>query len=75
VKVLIVDDEVRLAAVLARGLAADGFTVQIAHDGAAGLRLAQESRYDAVVLDIMLPGLSGYEVLNGSGLRTTGHRC
>ena len=60
---LIVDDEVRLAAALGRGLTADGFAVQVAHDGVAGLRLSQESRYDAVVLDIMLPGLSGYDVL------------
>lgn len=62
-KVLIVDDEVRLSTALGRGLVADGFAVQVAHDGTAGLHLAQENRFDAVVLDIMLPGLSGYDVL------------
>ena len=62
-KVLIVDDEARLVAALQRGLTADGFAVQVAHDGVAGLRLARETRYDALVLDIMLPGMSGYDVL------------
>jgi DNA-binding response OmpR family regulator len=63
VKVLLVDDEPRLAAALARGLTADGFAVAVASDGVTGLALAQEGEFDAVVLDIMLPGLSGYEVL------------
>jgi DNA-binding response OmpR family regulator len=62
-KVLLVDDEVRMIAALGRGLAADGFTVETAHDGPSGLELSLTAAYDAVVLDIMLPGLSGYEVL------------
>ncbi|MGA5466534.1 response regulator transcription factor [Mycobacterium sp. NPDC050041] len=62
-RVLIVEDERRLAATLAAGLAAEGFmTVQTA-DGVDGLRRACEDEFDVVVLDIMLPGLSGYEVL------------
>jgi two-component system, OmpR family, response regulator len=63
VRVLIVDDEERMVAALRRGLAAEGFVVESAADGAAGLRLAQHGDFDAVVLDLMLPKLSGYEVV------------
>jgi len=62
VRLLIVEDEVRLAAALQRGLAAEGFAVDVAHDGVTGLELAGAGGYDAVVLDVMLPGLSGYRV-------------
>ena len=61
-RLLVVEDEVRLAGALRRGLQAEGFTVDLAHDGVSGLHLAQEGAYAAVVLDIMLPGLSGYRV-------------
>jgi DNA-binding response OmpR family regulator len=61
-RVLVVDDEVRFAQSVQRGLRAEGFAVDVAHDGEAGLRLALAGGYDAVVLDIMLPGLSGYRV-------------
>ncbi|MER7537990.1 response regulator transcription factor [Streptomyces sp. NPDC097704] len=61
-RLLIVEDEKRLATALARGLAAEGYTVDLAHDGASGLRLAREQEYDLIVLDIMLPGLNGYRV-------------
>jgi DNA-binding response OmpR family regulator len=61
--VLLVDDEVRMAAALARGLTADGFAVEVLHSGGAALDALARTSYDAVVLDIMLPGLSGYEVL------------
>ncbi|MFD4880442.1 response regulator transcription factor [Streptomyces sp. NPDC058420] len=61
-RLLIVEDERRLAAALARGLSAEGFVVDVAHDGLAGLRLAQERDYDLIVLDIMLPGLNGYRI-------------
>jgi len=63
VRLLIVEDEVRLASALQRGLANEGFTVDLAHTGPDGLHMAQESTYDAVVLDIMLPGLSGYRII------------
>ena len=63
VRVLLVDDEERMVAALRRGLAAEGFVVESATDGLAGLRLAQHGDFDAVVLDVMLPGLSGYEVV------------
>jgi DNA-binding response OmpR family regulator len=62
-RLLIVEDEVRLASALQRGLAAEGFTVDLAHTGPDGLHAAQENTYDAVVLDIMLPGLSGYRII------------
>jgi DNA-binding response OmpR family regulator len=62
VRLLVVEDEVRLAESLQRGLQAEGFAVDVAHDGEAGLRLARAGGYDAVVLDVMLPRLSGYRV-------------
>ncbi|MEU1232481.1 response regulator transcription factor [Streptomyces sp. NPDC005828] len=61
-RLLIVEDEKRLATALARGLAAEGYVVDLAHDGVSGLRLAQEQEYDLILLDIMLPGLNGYRV-------------
>src|SRR5260221_7864026 len=62
-RVLVVEDERRLAAAMAGGLAADNFTSTVAHDGAEGLRRARAEPYDVIILDIMLPKLSGYEVL------------
>ncbi|MDR0344352.1 MAG: response regulator transcription factor [Nocardiopsaceae bacterium] len=61
-RVLVVEDEQRLAAAVRRGLQAEGFAVDLAHNGPDGLHLAREGGYDAVVLDLMLPGLSGYRV-------------
>jgi DNA-binding response OmpR family regulator len=62
VRVLVVEDEVRLAEALQVGLQAEGFTADVAHDGEQGLHLATERAYDAVVLDVMLPRLNGYRV-------------
>jgi DNA-binding response OmpR family regulator len=62
-RVLVVEDEVRLAKALRRGLVADGFVVDLAHDGRDGLELARSGGYDAMVLDVMLPRLSGYRVV------------
>lgn len=62
-RLLIVDDEERLVRALKRGLAAEGFVVEAARNGIDGLELARHGSFDAVVLDIMLPGLSGYEVV------------
>ena len=62
-RLLLVEDETRLAHALRRGLTADGFTVEVASDGAQGLELARHGDFDAVVLDVMLPRLSGYDVL------------
>jgi len=62
VRVLVVEDERRLAAAVRRGLSAEGFAVDIAYDGEDGLHSAREGGYDAVVLDLMLPKVSGYQV-------------
>lgn len=61
-RILVVEDERGLARALQRGLGAEGFSVEVAHDGLEGLHLARENSYDAVVLDIMLPSLSGYRI-------------
>ncbi|MCW2851759.1 MAG: response regulator receiver [Nocardioides sp.] len=61
-KVLLVEDEIRLARAIQKGLRADGFQVALSHDGYDGLRLARTNTYDLIVLDIMLPGISGYRV-------------
>ncbi|MCA5924128.1 MULTISPECIES: response regulator transcription factor [Curtobacterium] len=61
-RVLVVDDEVRLADGVRRGLEAEGWAVDVAHDGVDGLWHAREFRYDAIVLDLMMPGLSGWAV-------------
>jgi two-component system OmpR family response regulator len=61
-RLLVVEDEVRLAAYLKRGLEAEGFAVDIARTGTDGLWMATEQTYDAVLLDIMLPGMNGYKV-------------
>lgn len=62
-RLLVVEDEARLAHALRRGLAAEGFAVDLAADGAAGLAAARDADYDAVLLDVMLPRLSGYDVV------------
>jgi two-component system, OmpR family, response regulator len=62
-RVLVVEDEPRLARALQRGLTAEGYAVDLAGDGLAGLEAARHEGYDAVVLDIMLPGLSGYRIV------------
>jgi DNA-binding response OmpR family regulator len=63
VRLLIVEDETRLATALQRGLVAEGFTVDLAHTGTDGLQQARDNAYDLIILDIMLPGLSGYRII------------
>ncbi|MER7677089.1 response regulator transcription factor [Streptomyces sp. NPDC096934] len=70
-RLLIVEDEKRLALSLAKGLTAEGYAVDVVHDGAEGLHRASEGAYDLVVLDIMLPGMNGYRVC--AALRAAGH--
>ena len=62
-RVLVVEDEARLAETVRCGLVNDGFTVDVVHDGVDGLWAASENNYDVIVLDIMLPGLNGYKVV------------
>ncbi|WP_411141595.1 response regulator transcription factor [Streptomyces sp. x-80] len=61
-RILVVEDEDGLADSLRRGLGAEGHWVDVAHDGHRGLELALTGPYDAIVLDVMLPGPSGYEI-------------
>ncbi len=70
-RLLIVEDEKRLALSLAGGLTAEGYAVDVVHDGLEGLHRASEGTYDLVVLDIMLPGMNGYRVCGA--LRAAGH--
>ena len=62
-RLLLVEDEARFASALRRGLVADGFAVDLAPDGPSGLELARHEDVDAVLLDVMLPGMSGYDVV------------
>ncbi len=62
VRVLVVEDEVKMASLLKRGLEEEGHAVDVAKDGVEGLWMAQENPYAAVVLDVMLPRLDGFEV-------------
>jgi two-component system, OmpR family, response regulator len=61
-RVLVVEDEHRLAAGVRAGLEAAGFAVDVALDGTDGLWRAREHPYDAIVLDLMLPGMNGFKV-------------
>ena len=72
VRVLVVDDEVRLAEAVRRGLAAEGYSVDVSHDGLDGLWRAREGSFDAIVLDLLLPGMNGYQVCDT--LRADGDR-
>jgi len=68
-KLLVIEDEVKLAGYLAKGLSEAGFVVDLAHDGIDGLHMAMEGHYDLLLLDGMLPGIDGLGVL--AALRRT----
>ena len=61
-RVLVVEDEVRMAGLLERALREEGHAVDVAADGPEGLWLATENAYGAIVLDVMLPGLDGFQL-------------
>jgi DNA-binding response OmpR family regulator len=63
VKILLVEDEKKIASFIRKGLEARGFVVEVSHDGSAGYTLALTRSYDALVLDIMLPGRDGLSIL------------
>ena len=71
-RVLVIEDEQRLAVTLADMIDDMGYDAEVRHDGTSGLDAALDSSYDAIVLDVMLPGLNGFEVL--SRLRALGVR-
>jgi two-component system, OmpR family, copper resistance phosphate regulon response regulator CusR len=68
-RILVIEDDSRVASFIRRGLSADKFLVDVAHDGQSGLELAVSKDYSLIVLDLMLPGMTGQEVL--AGLRKT----
>jgi len=64
VRVLIIEDEELIASSLQQGLRREGYVVDVSADGREGLWMATENDYDAIILDIMLPGMNGYKVLD-----------
>ena len=62
-RILVVDDDVELASLLREFLQREGFQVDFAHSGPSGLETATRNSYDLVVLDVMLPGMDGFEIL------------
>lgn len=61
-RVLVIEDEVRLGEALKRGLEAEGFAVDVIQNGTEGLWMATENPYDLILLDIMLPGMNGFKI-------------
>ncbi len=62
-RILVVEDEAKTADYLGRGLSEDGYLVEVARDGLDGLHLIRESAFDLIILDVMLPGLDGWQLL------------
>ncbi|MPT35419.1 MAG: response regulator [Flavobacterium sp.] len=62
-RILLVDDEARLADGIRRGLEAEGMVVDVAHRGGEGLRMAGDRDYDAIILDVMMPMVDGFATL------------
>jgi two-component system OmpR family response regulator len=61
VRALIIEDELRMASLIRRGLAKEGLAVDVAKSGEDGLWMAEATDYDVIVLDVMLPGINGFE--------------
>jgi DNA-binding response OmpR family regulator len=61
-KILLVEDEQKIADALKMGLTEDGYYVEAAYDGSIGWKLFQQNKYDLVILDINLPGINGYDL-------------
>ena len=71
-KILVIEDEVKTAKFLKKGLEEAGFVVDLSRDGLEGLHLARELEFDLIILDVMIPRLDGWQVL--TRLRETGRR-
>lgn len=71
-RILIAEDELRLAAFLEKGLAASGYTTTTVHDGPAALSMARDEAFDLLLLDVGLPGMDGLSVLRE--MRNRGER-
>src|SRR5262245_37324899 len=63
-RILVIEDDSRVASFVRRGLLADKFLVDVARDGQTGLELAESKEYNLIVLDLMLPGMTGQDVLD-----------
>jgi len=70
-RILVIDDDVELCGLLSEYLSAEGFEAEFANDGESGLRVALEGTYALITLDVMLPGINGFEVLRR--IRGTSH--
>ncbi|MEU1205313.1 response regulator transcription factor [Nocardia sp. NPDC005825] len=70
-RVLLVEDEARLAETIVRGLGLERFVVSVATTGLEGIELAEQEQFDVIILDIMLPGATGYQVLRAIRARDT----
>jgi two-component system response regulator CpxR len=71
VAILLVDDDVKLCALMAEFLGGHGYALSYANDGVSGMVRAVDGRYDLIILDVMLPPIDGFEVLRRLRLRTT----
>ena len=74
-RVLVVEDDARMAAAIRRGLRFEGLVVDVAGGGEEALSMAGATEYDAVVLDVMMPGLDGFETCRRLRCSATGCRC
>jgi two-component system, OmpR family, copper resistance phosphate regulon response regulator CusR len=63
-RILVIEDEVKTAKFLKKGLSESGFVVDTAKDGPNGIHLALELEFDAIILDVMLPEMDGWQVLS-----------
>jgi len=63
-KILVIEDQTKLASLIQRGLRSDGYEVTVASDGEIGLDMIYHNSFDLIILDLMLPGISGMEVCN-----------
>jgi heavy metal response regulator len=71
-KILLVEDDRSISRFIAKGLKEKGYVVDVSHDGEEGLQLILNQSYDLVILDILLPGLNGYEILKAMRERKVG---